>query len=92
MHDGRKIVYFGDDGHGMTRDEVRNAMRYGADKRSDAKSLGKFGLGLKTASSSVCKRYSLISRKSANEELAKLTWDLEHVEAQNIWEMLDDPV
>ncbi|MGR3272384.1 ATP-binding protein [Thalassococcus profundi] len=92
MHDGRKIVYFGDDGHGMTRDEVRNAMRYGADERADAKSLGKFGLGLKTASSSVCKRYSLISRKSPDQELAKLTWDLEHVEAQNIWEMLDDPV
>jgi hypothetical protein len=92
MHDGRKIVYFGDDGHGMTQDEVRNAMRYGADKRPDAKSLGKFGLGLKTASSSVCKRYSVISRKSPEQPLAKLTWDLEHVEQRNVWEMLAEPV
>lgn len=92
MHDGRKVVYFGDDGHGMTQGEVRNAMRYGADRRPDAKSLGKFGLGLKTASSSVCKRYSVISRKSADQPLAKLTWDLEHVERENIWEMLAEPV
>lgn len=92
LHDGRKIVCFGDDGHGMTADEVRNAMRYGADKRSDAKSLGKFGLGLKTASSSVCKCYSVISRRSQSQPLAKLTWDLEHVEARNVWEMKADPV
>lgn len=92
MHDGRKIVCFGDDGHGMTQEEVRNAMRYGADRRPDAKSLGKFGLGLKTASSSVCKRYSVISRKSPDQPLAKLTWDLEHVEQRNVWEMLAEPV
>lgn len=92
LHDGRKVVYFGDDGHGMTQEEVRNAMRYGADRRPDAKSLGKFGLGLKTASSSVCKRYSVVSRKSEDQALAKLTWDLEHVEQRNVWEMLAEPV
>jgi hypothetical protein len=92
MHDGRKVVYFGDDGHGMDAGEVWNAMRYGADRRSNAKSLGKFGLGLKTASSSVCKRYSLISRKNQTQPLAKLTWDLEHVERRNAWEMLSEPV
>lgn len=92
LHDGRKVVYFGDDGHGMNQEEVRNAMRYGADRRPDAKSLGKFGLGLKTASSSVCKRYSVISRRSKEQPLAKLTWDLEHVEQRNVWEMLAESV
>jgi len=92
MHDGRKLVYFGDDGCGMDQEEVHKAMRYGADRRPNAKSLGKFGLGLKTASSSVCKRYSVISRKSSDQPLAKLTWDLEHVESCNAWEMLADPV
>ncbi|MGO7207821.1 ATP-binding protein, partial [Rhizobium ruizarguesonis] len=92
LHDGRKVVYFGDDGHGMDDNGVWKAMRYGADKRSDAKSLGKFGLGLKTASSSVCKCYSVISRKSEDQPLAKLTWDLEHVERKNVWEMLAEPV
>lgn len=92
MHDGRKLVFFGDDGCGMSLEEVHKAMRYGADRRPDPKSLGKFGLGLKTASSAVCKRYSVISRKSEDQPLAKLTWDLEHVESRNEWEMLAEPV
>ncbi|TCA08578.1 ATP-binding protein [Rhizobium leguminosarum] len=92
LHDGRKVVCFADDGHGMNQSEVWNAMRYGADRRAEAKSLGKFGLGLKTASSSVCKRYSVVSRRSEAQPIAKLTWDLEHVEKMNVWEMLAEPV
>jgi len=29
MHDGRKLVYFGDDGCGMDQGEIHKAMRYG---------------------------------------------------------------
>jgi hypothetical protein len=47
--DGKKFVYFGDDGHGMDEKGLHNAMRYGAEVREDLASLGKFGLGLKTA-------------------------------------------
>lgn len=90
--DGRKFVYFGDNGEGMSPKELFDAMRYGAAKRASAKSLGKFGLGLKTASSSICLKFSLISRKSSAEELSKLSWDLQHVEATNTWEMLQEPV
>ncbi|KPD21008.1 ATP-binding protein [Idiomarina abyssalis] len=90
--DGRKFVYFGDDGFGMDEDGLRNAMRYGAKVRDDLSSLGKFGLGLKTASSSVCLKYSLISRTESSAKLLKLTWDLEHVANTNSWEMLDEPV
>ncbi len=92
MADGRKIVCFGDNGEGMDADGVWAAMRYGSPQRTSAKSLGKFGLGLKTASSSVCLRFSLISRKSADQPLAKLTWDLEHVADRNDWEMQNAPV
>lgn len=90
--DGRKIVYFGDDGKGMDANGVRHAMRYGAAERENPESLGKFGLGLKTASSSVCIKYTLISRNSPEQELAKLAWDLEHVAKQGQWEMLQEPV
>lgn len=90
--DGRKFVYFGDNGTGLDAEGIFEAMRYGAPKRKNLKSLGKFGLGLKTASSSICLHFSLISRRSAAEPLAKLSWDLEHVEAENRWEMLREPV
>ncbi|MBS1069748.1 ATP-binding protein [Gluconobacter cerinus] len=90
--DGRKFVMFGDDGKGMDEKALFAAMRYGAPVRENAKSLGKFGLGLKTASSSVCLRFTLISRKSADVPLSKLAWDLEHVQDENRWEMLQESV
>lgn len=90
--EGRKLVYFGDNGEGMDATGIHRAMRYGAPERENLESLGKFGLGLKTASSSVCLKYTLISRKSADQELAKLAWDLDHVASQNAWEMLREPV
>jgi len=90
--DGRKFVYFGDNGHGMNSKELFDAMRYGAKAREDLASLGKFGLGLKTASTSVCKCLTVISRKSPQEDLGKLSWDLEHVGQENRWEMVREDV
>lgn len=90
--DGRKFVYFGDNGSGMEPSELFDAMRYGAPRRTNLKSLGKFGLGLKTASSSVCLKFALISRKDPATTLEKLAWDLQHVEAENKWEMLAESV
>lgn len=91
-NDGRKLVYFGDNGEGMDAKGVHKAMRYGAPERENPESLGKFGLGLKTASSSICLKYTLISRKSPSDEFAKLAWDLEHVADSEKWEMLREPV
>jgi hypothetical protein len=90
--DGRKFVYFGDDGDGMSAAEVHSAMRYGAPVRENLASLGKFGLGLKTASSSVCRNFALISRKTPTDDLTKLAWDLDHVEESGKWEMRRDPI
>jgi hypothetical protein len=90
--DGRKFVYFGDNGDGMDSIGVHRALRYGSPVRDNLASLGKFGLGLKTASSSVCRRYAVISRKSPGSPLAKLAWDLDHVEKTSTWEMLREPI
>ena len=88
--DGKKFVYFGDNGDGMDGDMLFAAMRYGAPARINPASLGKFGLGLKTASSSVCLKFTVISRKSPDAEFSKLAWDIEHVEYKNQWEMLQE--
>ena len=74
-----------DNGCGMDKDELVLAMTYGSPKKSDPKSLGKFGLGLKTASSAFCKRYSAVSKKIGNDEVWAATWDLESVEENNEW-------
>jgi Histidine kinase-, DNA gyrase B-, and HSP90-like ATPase len=90
--DGRKFVCFGDNGKGMNQEMLFAAMRYGAPARSNLASLGKFGLGLKTASTSVCLRLTVISKRDASDDCAKLAWDLIHVEQENEWKMLSEPV
>lgn len=90
--EGRKFVYFGDDGDGMNMEELYDAMRYGAKARANLASLGKFGLGLKTASSSVCLRFTVLSKRKASDDLAKLTWDLDHVADTDSWDMLQDDI
>ena len=92
LADGRKTVMFGDNGDGMDESRLHAAMRYGAQARENLASLGKFGLGLKTASSSVCLRFTVISRIDSDAPLAKLAWDLEHVERIDRWEMVRDPI
>ncbi len=90
--DGRKFVCFGDNGEGMTEEMLFAAMRYGAPARTNLASLGKFGLGLKTASTSVCLRLTVVSRRVPTDDFAKLAWDLEFVEQENEWRMVREPL
>lgn len=78
-------VYIADNGCGMGHNELHNAMRYGSNKRPDAASLGKFGLGLKTASTAFCKCLSVVSRDSGSEEVLKAQWDLDYIVEKNNW-------
>jgi hypothetical protein len=81
-----------DDGEGMDRPALLNAMKYGSKPRPSAASLGKFGLGLKTASTAFCRKLVVISRASATAPLNRATWDLDHIKEKNKWELiLDEP-
>ncbi|MES2513632.1 MAG: ATP-binding protein, partial [Bacteroidota bacterium] len=57
-----------DDGNGMTNDQLMQAMRPGSQNpmtKRDAGDLGRFGLGLKTASFSQCRMFTVISKKKS---------------------------
>jgi hypothetical protein len=82
-------VRIADNGKGMTPDELREAMRYGAEREYEEEDLGKFGLGLKTASMSQCQRLSVASRcNRGRADIAAYCWDLDHIERTNRWEIL----
>lgn len=49
--------------------------------------LGRFGLGLKTASFSQCRRLTVVSRQHG--EIAAFTWDLDTVVKENSWSVLE---
>lgn len=78
-------VYIADNGCGMGHNELHNAMRYGSNKRPDAASLGKFGLGLKTASTAFCKCLSVVSRDAGSDKVLKAQWDLDYIVEKNNW-------
>jgi hypothetical protein len=78
-----------DDGNGMTRDELLEAMRLGSRHPRDvrtANDLGRFGLGLKTASFSQCRRLTVVARKAGLTSLA--IWDLDHVAKEDKWSLI----
>lgn len=79
-----------DDGDGMHRDDLLEAMRPGSkDPRAEreAHDLGRFGLGLKTASFSQCRELTVLTRKG--ETLCGMRWDLDLVAASNRWEITE---
>ena len=78
-----------DDGNGMNERELVEAMRAGSAsplEERDINDLGRFGLGLKTASFSQCRRLSVTSKKDGN--LSAGCWDLDYVSAANQWRLL----
>ena len=82
-----------DNGSGMSKAKLLEAMRYGSDRDYDGETgLGKFGLGMKTASLSQCQRLTVASRSSATRaSISGYSWDLKHIQRTNRWEVLEIP-
>ncbi|WP_245153821.1 ATP-binding protein [Allopusillimonas ginsengisoli] len=83
-----------DDGMGMNAAELDLAMRLGEKNPLDVRNpsdLGRFGLGLKTASFSQCRRLTVASRKDGRTDC--LRWDLDVLASSEDdgWYMLEGP-
>ena len=75
-----------DNGAGMTDKEIIAAMRHGATSPKQKRApddLGRFGLGLKTASFSQCRRLTIISSKKG--VLSGAEWDLDLIDRKDDW-------
>ena len=83
---GEITVYVADNGTGMDAAGLKNAMTYGSKVREDLGSLGKFGLGLKTASTAFCRSLSVVSR-SEDGQVRKAQWDLDYVAMVHEWKL-----
>jgi hypothetical protein len=80
------VLVIADNGRGMTEDHVIAAMRHGATdprKERSPKDLGRFGLGLKTASFSQCRRLTVVS--AVKGEHAGAEWNLAQIEEDDDW-------
>lgn len=81
-----------DDGTGMSGSTLKEAMRFGTEREYELDELGRFGLGLKTASLSQCSRLTVASRLSASiRRIEVRQWDLDYVEKANRWAIINVP-
>jgi hypothetical protein len=75
-----------DNGKGMTAEEVIDAMRHGSRSPMESRApsdLGRFGLGLKTASFSQCRRLTVATAQ--NGCISAAEWNLDVVDEKDDW-------
>ena len=82
-----------DDGKGMDEHTLISAMRLGSSgplEEREIDDLGRFGLGLKTASFSVCKSITVLSKmQGGNLEVAR--WDIDDIIETGEWRLYRSP-
>jgi hypothetical protein len=83
------IIAVIDNGSGMTEAKLTEAMRIGSDPTlpRDRNDLGRFGLGLKTASFSQCRRL-IVSSKTEVTDIMTRCWDFDYVRMTGKWRVL----
>lgn len=84
------VVVITDDGDGMSEEKLVAAMRPGSQNpldRREPHDLGRFGLGLKTASFSQCRRVTVRS-STGERQSATRCWDHDHIARVNAWQLL----
>lgn len=77
-----------DDGCGMNYNELENAMIFGSDREGKVdceEDLGRFGLGLKSASLSQCKKLIVVSKKYGR--IHAMSYDIDLIEKTNSWDL-----
>lgn len=90
----QSLVRILDDGSGMGEEELDRAMRLGSTSplaSRNANDLGRFGMGLKTASLSQCRRLTVGSRRG--QDITYRRWDLDFIARSggDHWHLLPAP-
>ena len=83
-----------DDGSGMSESDLINAMRIGSRSPREMREpsdLGRYGLGLKTASISQARSLTVASHTANGHGIHTRRWDLDHLAATGDWQLLNVP-
>ena len=83
-------VLVADDGCGMTESELNEALRFGSRRTYGRSDLGRFGLGLKTASLSQCRRLTVVSRRAQfQRRITARSLDLDRILRTDRWQIIE---
>lgn len=86
---GEAYISILDDGDGMSEEELVASMQYGSRSPLDIREesdLGRYGLGMKTASLSQCRILTVISKR--NGVTAGAQWNLNHIKQAESWSLI----
>lgn len=79
-----------DNGFGMTNNELELALRFGSKNPLEERlneDLGRFGLGMKSASLSQCRKLTVASKK--NGEISCYSWDIDYINEKKNWVLIE---
>lgn len=86
---GEAYISILDDGCGMSESKLIAAMQYGSNdplEQREENDLGRYGLGMKTASLSQCRILTVISKKDGT--VCGAQWNLNHVKRAKSWSLI----
>jgi hypothetical protein len=91
LKENEVTLFITDNGNGMSKTELSANMQFPSrsmEDTRDANDLGRFGLGLKTASFSQTRKFTVLSRKENNSDYNALTWDVKYLKETSEWRII----
>src|SRR5664280_274426 len=85
------ILFIADNGEGMNEEFLKASMQFPSKSPEDIRhtlDLGRFGLGMKTASFSQTRCFTVLSRKKGTEKYFGRTWDVNYLKQVGKWRLL----
>ncbi|MBS0026058.1 ATP-binding protein [Chitinophaga sp. 22321] len=82
------VLFLADNGNGMSEDVLKKNMKFPSSSVTHARNtddLGRFGLGMKTASFSQTRAFTVISREKGSQQFSARTWDVEYLKKEKRW-------
>lgn len=83
-------LFIADNGNGMTKQELSDSMQFPSSSpeyNRETKDLGRFGLGMKTASFSQTRKFTVISKKKGQDKYSGRTWDVSYLKKHG-WKII----
>jgi len=84
-------LFLADNGSGMDEELLKISMQFpsrSSEDRRELSDLGRFGLGLKTASFSQTRKFTVLSKKKGTKKYFSRKWDVEYLKEQKEWRLL----
>ena len=85
------ILFIADNGNGMSEEELRASMQFPSNSPEEKRNvfdLGRFGLGMKTASFSQTRCFTVLSRKKGTKFFTGRTWDVNYLKKIGRWQLI----